>query len=129
MFADLKKAAGSKTGKWLIAIAVIAAIAYYFRKDLERGWNKITNYGKDDSGTGTETATKISLDKNKVLKKGDTGNEVRQLQAELNKINSNPPIQVDGVFGADTEARLEMLLGVTTVNLVSVPDLVLANYP
>ena len=71
----------------------------------------------------TTTTTPATIDRNKVLKRGDTGAEVRELQTKLNADRASlasryplfiqthgtawPMLTVDGNFGAATENALK----------------------
>ena len=57
------------------------------------------------------TPTPTVIDRNKVLKKGSTGAEVKELQRLLGGLT------VDGSFGTNTENRLKTVKGVTQITL------------
>ena len=61
-----------------------------------------------------------NLDKDKMLKKGSSGNEVRYLQGMINKalkLKKLPLIGVDGKFGNQTYNSLKSLIGKTQITL------------
>lgn len=117
----------------IIAIFVFAAIGLtlFLLKDKIANWFKPTptsdtgGNGNASDKTTTETIIKYvkdplsdippinELDKDKVLKKGSKGNEVKQLQAMINqclKVLKKTPIVVDGAFGAKSETALYFLI-------------------
>lgn len=72
------------------------------------------------TGSGIFKPSTPTLDGNKLLKKGVTGAEVKELQRMLNTLHKQPPphLVVDGIFGPLTESRLKMFnngLGQTTL--------------
>ena len=116
----------------IIAIFAFAAIGLtiFLLKDKIANWFKPTPTA-DTAGNGnasdktTETIIKYvkdplsdippisELDKDKVLKKGSKGNEVKQLQAMINqflKVLKKTPIVVDGAFGTKSETALYFLI-------------------
>lgn len=101
-------------------VGVAAAAAYFIFKDkdikiLGSGANEETPpelpaAGNTSGSTPKATTPAPALDKGKILKKGSTGPEVKELQKLLG-------ITADGIFGAQTEAALKSKKGVIQITL------------
>jgi predicted xylose isomerase-like sugar epimerase len=112
-----------KTNWLLIAItaAGIGAVIYYFL------WIKSKKAKASALETTTETGANITpfkilseSEKNTILQKGSSGNLVKVLQRVLNEketLGFVAPLQIDGVFGMNTEEKLNRIKGKTIITL------------
>lgn len=87
----------------VVAIITIAVIIYKRIKS------------NSDATTGPSAVQKYNLDENKILKIGVKGEEVKQLQRELNKLGFS--LSTDGVFGPKTESALNDKTGWKSITL------------
>lgn len=84
-------------------LAAIFALVWFF-------WDDISN--------AVEKVFKGDEAKDKVLKKGSRGMDVRKLQQKLNEVGaSDPKLSTDGIFGAKTEAALVAATGQNTIKV------------
>jgi hypothetical protein len=90
----------------VVSAGLIILGLYFFDKQRKQGSEPAIDNANSSSDTLTEKA-----DWNKVLKKGSKGIEVEMLQKALKQI------EVDGDFGALTEARLKKVMKVTQTSL------------
>ncbi len=98
----------------IVAIVIVLVVLAIVFQDKIRGWftkkPAVDNTAGSGSGSGSGGGSTQQLDKNKVLKYGSNGAEVRQLQKWLG-------ITADGIFGAQTEAALMARKGVEQITL------------
>lgn len=106
----------NKTAQYVIGAAVVLLLLYFaFRDPVDSAVITATGYDFD-----TDPA---SLDANKVLKKGDRGGNVSELQRRMlddgADLGEYGPARdgVDGVFGKTTERELMRLKGVNAISL------------
>ena len=115
-----------KTNWLLIAItaAGIGAVIYYFlwKKRAEARLDAEQKRIEEMTAAGNMPTIKIlsDNDKNTILKKGSSGNLVKVLQRVLNEketLGFVAPLQIDGVFGMNTEEKLNRIKGKTIITL------------
>ncbi len=105
--------------KWVwitIGLVLLGGIAWaaapaFKRKDGEDTTGGGGILGNLFGGGGNSGTAPVTLDENKLLKKGSNGAEVKALQALLNKVQTANPLVVDGAFGNLTEAKLYSVTG------------------
>lgn len=103
----------------LIGIAALGIFVLAAREQARREQARQEQAKKEEQTTATTNtaAAPRSLDLNKVLKKGSSGAEVRELQRLMNKEPQGlldfgePRISEDGVFGDATERTLQIRRG------------------
>lgn len=120
-----------------LIVGGIAAVAYFLFSSFSRGpiqtpaldtgttpnpQNNTTGGGTTTQSTGTQTTINDiyfnSTERSKVLKKGDSGNEVKALQLYLKIAGKNLGVYgADGVFGTDTENALRSFGNTTSTTL------------
>ncbi len=117
------------TSKQKIAIVIVlllAGLAVYKREDLMLVLGmtpKASNTLAANSASTTGNAINSTINRAQVLKYGDTGANVKELQTKLNtKLRSltNQPFDAlvtDGVFGKKTEAMLKHYTQKTSISL------------
>jgi len=126
----MAKAATSKINPaYVVAgVAALCGIGYAVYKSTNKN-NEVVDLDNDDDAPAQAPAastpvkppvtnTTVTLNKNLWLKKGISGNEVKELQKLLG-------IAADGIFGAQTEAALlarKGTTGITLNNFASAPD-------
>lgn len=92
----------------------------FFQKDEVSPSNGVGQGGNTPPST---TANSNTVDKTRVLKQGDRGEAVKELQRLLNgKHKSNPPQVIpllveDGIFGTKTEIMLLKWTGKTAISI------------
>ena len=93
--------------KWLLmGLLAVMITAIVFRNDI-KAFFKRTNQSDEDLATLANEAATTAPDKNKVLKKGDSGKEVLILQKYLLRDGGELPKHgADGIFGQETERAL-----------------------
>lgn len=92
--------------------AALIGLGYYFFKPKSKNQTGVIDQPATTNPTPTPVpATPVVLDSNKVLKKGVSGAEVKELQRLLGGLT------VDGAFGSNTENRLKTVKGVTQITL------------
>ena len=113
----------TKYKKPLLAGVLLLALlgAYFFR---DKWMHLIVKPKQKTSTTDNSSATSTTQStKSTVLKRGSSGEQVKQLQALLNdKHSKNPPqilplLVVDGAFGAKTEVMLKKWTGKTSTTI------------
>jgi hypothetical protein len=110
---------------WYILAVITVVVVAVYRKSLFPNLvipgidPKKDGGGEVDPKTGKVQKPEIvdGLNINKILKRGDTGPEVKALQAALNNNGASPVLTVDGQFGKKTESALLLQAGVTEVSL------------
>ena len=115
-----------KTNWLIIAItaAGIGAVIYYFlwKKRAEAKLDAEQKRIEEMTAAGSMPTIKIlsDNDKNIILKKGSSGDLVKVLQIILNEketLGFVAPLEIDGIFGTNTEDKLNRIKGKTTVQL------------
>lgn len=108
-----------------VALFALLLIGYFTRNK----WIPLFTSGKVTPSSGTEgnkpttKSTSTTLDKDRLLKKGDQGKEVKELQIILNEKHKANPHQIlplletDGIFGAKTETMLEKWTGKKSLSI------------
>jgi len=87
----------------------VIGLGYYWYTTTKKPQTEVV---ENPPGTTPTTPTPVvTLDYNKLLKKGVSGNEVKELQKRLGSITA------DGIFGSNTENRLKVVKGVTQITL------------
>lgn len=111
-----------KKPNWIIigiSAVGIAAVIYFL-------WIKRKKAKAAATETKTETGSMPTIkilsdnDKNIILKKGSSGDLVKVLQIILNEketLGFVAPLEIDGIFGTNTEDKLNRIKGKTTVQL------------
>lgn len=115
----------NKQKNWLIyggvALLFIILIVVMVIRERKSAPAKINPPSGPNPNTGTSPANYTdAIDRNKKLKKGDVGNNVRELQKKLNLYATNSLVP-DGVFGEAT--RLEAKRQTTTPANVDNPGI------
>ncbi|MXN90144.1 hypothetical protein GR160_02810 [Flavobacterium sp. Sd200] len=100
---------GVKTQYLVIGGLGLTAIAYGL---LKKKSVPVENIEPITTQPTTPVATTPTLNNSLLLKKGSTGNEVKQLQTLLG-------VTADGIFGSQTEAALKAKKGVTQITLAA----------
>lgn len=84
------------------------------------GTSSATNSGSNNSSgystLGSELGNLV-LNKSKMLQKGSTGAEVKELQKLINQTGANPTLATDGIFGKRTEDALVKVFGYNGADL------------
>jgi len=122
-----------------ILLAGIGVGVYFYitRQQDEKDKPTDENPGPAGSYSSTPSATNSTASAGKELKNGSIGEEVKQLQALINKTMTairvvspnNVPVAIteDGKFGAKTEQALVFCTGKTSTTLANYPALVEAS--
>lgn len=87
----------------------------------------VSSPGKQNQSTPPEVDY-WSLDTNRLLKRGVSGNEVIQLQQMINealKLKKIPQLLVDGSFGSKTENALKSLTGKIQITLAQASSMLI----
>lgn len=99
--------------KYLIIAAIAVLVIIVVPSFKKKPWENLPNPNPDP-----RKETKPTQTTNTLLKKGDTGPMVKELQKSLNSHYLLPnKIAVDGVFGSQTEAALQSITGVKQTSL------------
>ena len=114
--------------KYIIVLVIVAiVVAVILFQDKIKSWFtkkpaavQTDNAAGGGSGSGSGGSSTPQLDKNKLLKFGSNGAEVRQLQKWLG-------VTADGIFGAQTEAALLARKGVEEITLAAFESTLDAN--
>lgn len=102
--------------KYLIIAAIAVLVIIVLPSFKKKPWENLPN-PKPDLGKETKP-TKPTQTTSTLLKYGDTGPMVKELQKSLNSHYLLPnKIAVDGVFGSQTEAALQTITGVKQTSL------------
>lgn len=113
-------------------ILVLALVAYFYRDNIKSFFAKdaLLTPSKpttavntaSTSGSNPSTSTNTSMTNDTVLKKGSRGAKVKELQVLINKgLKAKnmgfPNLAEDGIFGAKTESRLQLLIGKKSISI------------
>lgn len=98
----------------------------YFTREKWMGWFKVDNGIKNNSKPSYST-TSTTINRTKVLKKGDRGVSVKELQRLLNleyeyqkkhgTVPIEPKLVEDQIFGAKTQAMLQLFTGKSSISI------------
>lgn len=122
---------------WILGIGIIGFILFRFNKAIkelqaqgvsptittvvEKAVSGSSSSGSS-SGSSGSSSNSSSINKSKVLKRGNQGEDVKELQKALNKV-IKPPLMVlveDGIFGQATENAMIQVLGKKTGSISEV---------
>lgn len=103
----------------VLLLALIAWVIYYFmqtrpQKLKELSTGNAPSFGGAVGSSATGNSYNDPIDPNRILKKGDAGNNVKILQTEVNNViiakgSSIVKLVPDGVFGSATETAIQQL--------------------
>lgn len=117
----------------VVVVLAILLVGYFTRDKWMSFFTKSDTTPPSNSNTGTNTTntSTSTIDKAKVLKRGDSGASVMELQRLLNEelkrriakygLNTLTHLTEDGQFGPITEGRLDLFV---KVKEISINDLV-----
>lgn len=112
-------------------VLVLCVAVYFYRDEIKSFFSKgssLSSAGTTVASTSTpsimspSTTTNTSDTNDTVLKKGSQGQKVKELQVLINKrleaANMGfPKLVEDGIFGAKTESRLQLLIGKKSISI------------